>query len=567
MPFGASRLPRRVADPTVLRPYQRAAVQAVLDARRRGVRRQVVALPTGAGKTVIFSELTRLARRPVLVLAHRSELVDQAADKLARALGDGSAIGIEQGSVTAAPGTRAVVASIRSLSNERLARLARTHDFGLVLYDECHHAPADDNQRVLDALGASQPDWAGTLVGFTATTSRGDGRGLDTVFDELVFSLGIDELVDQGFLAPLRGFRIATAADLRGVHGGADFDEEELALAVDIEDRNALVARSIQELARDRRTIAFCVTVAHATHLARALDALGVRAAVVHGAMPKDARRRVLSDFRAQKLHALTNVGVLTEGFDDPGVSCIAMARPTRSEGLYAQCVGRGTRPAEDKKDCLVIDFVDLSDLSLQTLPGLAGLPRDLDLEGMDTREASRALHRIWFDAPGFELEAGAITLAEIERRAAAFDPLALGVDPEVRAISPLAWESLGSRGLALHWFGGPRSEADGRLSEALVLRAGARGRKWVVTRDGREMARFSRSEEAVEATDFEVRRQGRVAEASALPGAAWRNSPVPAGLQRALLGLSRRRTVGTWGEAVAVLCHAAHGPRAGWSR
>src|SRR6185436_13172162 len=120
------------------------------------------------------------------------------------------------------------------------------------------------------------------------------------------------------------------------------------------------------------------------------------------------------------------------------------------------------------------------------TLPSLCGLPRDLDLEGEDTREAARALQRIFFDAPGFELEAGAITLGEIQRRAAAFDPLTLGLDPEVVAISPFAWESLGSRGLALHWFGGPRSEADGRLSEVLVLRGAARGRKWVVTRDGR---------------------------------------------------------------------------------
>ena len=550
----------------LLRPYQQAAVDAVLTARRRGVRRQVVALPTGAGKTVIFSELARLARRPVLVLAHRAELVEQAADKLARALGDRSLVGIEQASVAAPAGTRAVVASIRSLSDERLARLAETHDFGLVIYDECHHAPADDNTRVLEALGATQPDWAGTLVGFTATTSRGDGRGLDAIFDELVFSLGIDELIDQGFLAPLRGFRIATAADLRNVHGGADFDEEELALAIDIEDRNVLVARSIQELARDRRTIAFCVTVAHASHLARALNALGVRTGIVHGALPRDARQSVLADFRAQKLQALTNVGVLTEGFDDPGVSCIAMARPTRSEGLYAQCVGRGTRLFEGKKDCLVLDFVDLADLSLQTLPGLAGLPRDLDLEGNDTREASRTLQRIWFDAPGFEIEAGAITLGEIQRRAAAFDPLTLGVDPEVTAISPFAWESLGSRGVALHWFGGPRSAADGRLSEVLVLRTGARGRKWTVTRDGKAVARFTHIEEAVEATDFEVRRQGRVAESSAFPRAAWRHAPVPARLQRALLNLPRRRAVTTWGDAVAVLCHAEHGPRSGWS-
>src|SRR5262249_39718750 len=151
----------------------------------------------------------------------------------------------------------------------------------------------------------------------------------------------------------------------------------------------ALVARSIQELARDRRTIAFCVTVGHARNLCRALNHLGVPAGIVHGAMSSEARARALADFRAGRAQVLTNVGVLTERFDDPRVSCVAMARPTRSEGLYAQCVGRGTRLHPGKKDCLVLDFVDLSALSLCTLPSLFGMPRDLDLEGQDAAEAS----------------------------------------------------------------------------------------------------------------------------------------------------------------------------------
>jgi ATP-dependent helicase IRC3 len=136
------------------------------------------------------------------------------------------------------------------------------------------------------------------------------------------------------------------------------------------------VARSIQELARDRRTVAFCVTVAHAQNLRRSLAALGVRAAAVYGDMPADARAQVLADFAAGRIQVVTNVAVLTEGFDDPGVSCVAMARPTRSEGMYAQCVGRGTRLAPGKRDCLVLDFVDVSSLSLCSLPSLFGMPR-----------------------------------------------------------------------------------------------------------------------------------------------------------------------------------------------
>ncbi len=413
-----------------LRPYQRAAVEAVLAARRAGKRRLLVHLPTGAGKTVIFSHLAQLARRQVLVLAHREELLTQARDKLERALGGAagaSVVAIERGGLRAPPDARVLVCSIRSLHEERLAKVLRGRDVGLIVYDECHHATAEDNLRVLRQLGVFEPTFTGTLLGFTATTSRGDGQGLEQVFEEIVYSRDLPELIEDGFLAPMRGYRIATTADLRQLSSsgtGLDFDEEQLAEAVDIEERNALVARSIQELARDRRTIAFCVTVNHARHLAHALNALGVPAGIVHGAMPGEARAQALADFRAGRVQVLTNVGVLTEGFDDPGVSCVAMARPTRSEGFYAQCVGRGTRLHPGKADCLVLDFVDLTELSLCTLPSLFGTPRDLDLRGGDASEARRAWLAIAFDRPGFELEAGAVTLAEIQDRAASFDPL-----------------------------------------------------------------------------------------------------------------------------------------------
>ena len=216
-----------------LRPYQTEAVRAVVGARRRGVRRMVVALPTGSGKTVIFSELARMAKRPVLVLAHRSELVQQAADKLGRALGDPSAVAVEQGDLRAPAGVRAVVASIRSLHTRRLEQVRAGRDFGLVIYDECHHAVAADNQRVLQQLGCFDRDWTGTLLGLTATTNRADGQGLNEVFEKIVYTRGVADLMDAGWLARLRGYRIGTEADLRGLRSGAlDFAEEELAEAL-----------------------------------------------------------------------------------------------------------------------------------------------------------------------------------------------------------------------------------------------------------------------------------------------------------------------------------------------
>ncbi|MBX3264844.1 MAG: DEAD/DEAH box helicase [Labilithrix sp.] len=505
-----------------LRPYQRDAVEAVLSARRSGVRRMVVCLPTGAGKTVVFSHLARLARRQVLVLAHREELLTQARDKIARAMDGAAVVAIEQGAERAPADAKVVVCSIRSLHEERLARVTRGRDVGLVIYDECHHAAAEDNRRVLRQLGVFDEGWTGTLLGFTATTTRGDGKGLDDVFERIVYARALPEMIEDGYLAPLRGYRVSTSADLgRLSPGGVDFREDELSEAVDIEERNALVARSIQELARDRRTIAFAVTVNHARSLSRSLNVLGVPAGIVHGAMPKDVRAKALEDFREERTQVLCNVAVLTEGFDDPGVSCVAMARPTRSEGLYAQCVGRGTRLHPGKTDCLVLDFVDLSALSLCTLPSLFGAPRDLDLAGGDATEARRAWQRILFDQPGFELEAGALTLREIQDRAASFDPLSLATDAEVRAISGNAWFSLGRHGVGLHF-----ERRAGRPSEALVLRRAPRGKAWEVTLDGKVMDRFSRMEEAVQAVDYELERMGRAAARSARDDAPWRRAP-----------------------------------------
>lgn len=542
---------RRYTGPLVpaavsnLRPYQQAAIDAVLAARRAGRKRLLVHLPTGAGKTVIFAHLAQLARRQVLVLAHREELLTQARDKLQRALPDGAVVSIERGALRAPADARVLVCSIRSLHEGRLGSVVRGRDIGLIVYDECHHAAATDNLRVLRQLGVFEPAFTGTLIGFTATTSRGDGQGLDEVFEEIVYSRTLPELIEDGFLAPLRGYRVATTADLRQLSkSGADFDEEQLAEAVDIEERNALVARSIQELARDRRTIAFCVTVNHARHLAHALNALGVPAGIVHGSMPADARALALEEFRAGRLQVLTNVGVLTEGFDDPGVSCVAMARPTRSDGLYAQCVGRGTRLHPGKTDCLILDFVDLTDLSLCTLPSLFGTPRDLDLRGGDASEARRTWLAIQFDRPGFELEAGAVTLAEIQDRAASFDPLSLRIHEDVRAISDHAWFSLGRHGVGLHF------QRAGRIAEVLVVRRGARGKSWEVTMDGRLMERFSRLEAAVEAVDFELGRMGRATVFSARADAPWRRAAPPVsrdapGRRAATLGEALR--LATW--------------------
>jgi superfamily II DNA or RNA helicase len=557
----------------VLRPYQREALEAIESAREAGRRRLVVSLPTGSGKTVIFSRL--IARflertgRQALVLAHREELLAQARDKIARVVGDAFTVGIERGAERAPRDADVVVASIRSLHTERIGSVLGGRDIGLVIYDECHHAVAEDNMRVLRQIGAFEPDWPGLLVGFTATTVRADGEGLDQAFEQIAYSRGLPEMIADDYLAPLRGFRVSTMADLRQVaSAGRDFDPEALAEAIDVQERNDLVARAIQELARDRRTLAFCVTVAHATSLARALRAAGVPAGIVHGAMDSEARARTLARFRRGDLQALTNVGVLTEGFDDPGVSCIAMVRPTRSNALYAQCVGRGTRLAPDKDDCLVLDFVDLTDLELVTLPSLAGMPPELDLAGARLDEAADQYRQLRMHFPDFELgDIAAITLDEIKSRAESFDPLTLDVHPEIRAISPNAWSSLGSVGLALHLERRP-GDAPDQLVEILVRRSSSRGRaRYEVTLDDEEVASFGRIEEAVEAVDFEVAQMGAHAAVSARSDADWRARPVPDALARRLRELRTPRRAESLGDAVRYLVYAERGPGARRSR
>ena len=547
-----------------LRPYQKEAIKAVIEARKQGIKRMVVCLPTGAGKTVIFSRLASMAKKQVIVLAHREELLTQAKNKLENALPEGVIVDIEQGQNRARPNAQVIVCSIRSLREDRLNALKEGRDIGLVIYDECHHAPAEDNRRVLRQLGCFDRDWGGTLLGFTATTRRGDKIGLGEVFEEIVYTRTIAQMIQDNYLVGLRGYRVATEADLCRVGGsGDDFNVDELAEAVDIQERNALVARAIQELARDRRTIAFCVTVAHAKNLSRALNKIGIPAGVIHGEMKSEQRAFVLKNFREGNFQALTNVAVLTEGFDDPEVSCIAMARPTRSSALYTQCVGRGTRLFPGKEDCLVLDFVDVSDVSLTTLPTLFGLPQDMQLAGEEVEEVRQKMNGFNFDFLDLEMDPGEITLEEIKRRAAIFDPITMELDPEVSAISPNAWISLGRAGLALHFLNRKKARA-----EFLILLYHEQNKpKYRVLLDEQEVATFTRLLDAVQAVDYELEQMGPHVQYSALPEAQWRLKAPDAKLKQSLSQLKPPRHATTVADALHYIAHARRALRFTWGK
>lgn len=386
-------------------------------------------------------EFFRIKRR-LLVLAHREELLDQAAAKFSAAAPELS-VGIEQGPRTAAPDSRIVLASVSTLGrqgSERLNRLA-PEDFYLIVVDEAHHAVASTYRRVLDHFGVFDPDSRRLLVGFTATPRRGDKKALSSVFQAVAYTRSLPDMVRAGYLCPLRGWRVSTSINIGSVsvrHG--DFAEGELASLVDVPERNELVVKAYQELAAGRRTIAFCVNVAHVQALALAFLHKGIAAAPVWGAMAKDERATLLRRFHEGSLQVLTNCNVLTEGFDEPAVDCVLMARPTQSQVLYAQMVGRGTRLHQDKSDLIVIDIVDnTSRHKLISLNSLFDLPDTLDPAGRPALQVVDELERLSSEAPWIDLS-GLVSAEELDLVTQRVDLFRLEPPDEIAPFTEFAW-------------------------------------------------------------------------------------------------------------------------------
>jgi superfamily II DNA/RNA helicase len=262
---------------------------------------------------------------------------------------------------------------------------------GFVVHN-CHHSAASGYQAVLDAL----PD--AFVLGVTATPDRMDKQSIEHIFGEPLFSASIIDMVEQDYLSNLRAIAIPTATSLDGLHTQErDFKLAELEVAIDTPDRNARIARAYLKYCDGRQALCFAVTVAHAEHLAETFQTMGVQAAVVSGETSPETRKQLLHDYERGTLQVLCNCGVLTEGYDAPQTSCILMARPTKSRALYMQCIGRGTRKAPGKQDCIILDITDnclkhrLEPLSLSAVLGKHLQDGESILEAKAREEQERA--------------------------------------------------------------------------------------------------------------------------------------------------------------------------------
>jgi superfamily II DNA or RNA helicase len=380
-------------SPLPLRPYQSQALDAIGAAHARGVTRQLVVLPTGGGKTVVFAHL--VSRRPgrALVLAHRDELISQAASKLAL-VGGSLDIGIVKARQDEHD-ARVVVASVQTLA--RPGRVARLGKFSTVIVDEAHHAVASTYLDILAELGCM--DAGGPLtVGFTATAGRSDKVGLRAAWSEITYQRGIVQMIAEGYLCDVRAVQIGTDFDLGNVQVRAgDYTDSSIGAELERSDALNAAAKAYAEYAKGRLGVAFTPTIATAHALAEKLRATGIPAEAVDGTMHTDDRRGVLARLHRGETRVVTNCAVLTEGWDEPAVSCALMLRPTKSAPLFVQMAGRVLRPFVGKlngqpyakDDALILDVTGASDLGLATIANLAGLPPGSVKKGQSLLDAA----------------------------------------------------------------------------------------------------------------------------------------------------------------------------------
>jgi superfamily II DNA or RNA helicase len=371
-----------------LRDYQEQGSEALDLSHERGVRRPAIVLPTGAGKTVVFAHRALLFHadprnlgKRFLVLAHTDELVQQAAKKIKRS-GPHLQVGIVKAAMNQVQ-AQVVVASVQTLRSKK--RRDAIRNVGRIVVDECHHAAAPTYKAILEHYGAlgpvcpsceeegcsycggtgrlEAPKDGADAEGFTATLARSDKSKLSDVWQEVAFKRDIAFMIRRKYLLDVRGKTIKVPDfTTKGLKiSGGDFSTEELAERLTDSLAPELVAKAYKEAASDRSGLVFTPNVASAYVFAEHFAREGISAEVVHGALPQEERRLIIKRLESGDTQVLVNCMVLTEGFDSPRVSCVVVARPTKSSPLYQQMIGRGLRTYPGQTDCLVLDVVGAS--------------------------------------------------------------------------------------------------------------------------------------------------------------------------------------------------------------
>lgn len=334
-----------------LRPYQQEARDSIFHEWEKGVHRTLLVLPTGCGKTIVFAKVTEQCVQDgdrVLVLAHRGELLDQAADKIAKSTGLGCATEKAEQSCLGS-WFRITVGSVQSMMREsRLNRFPEDY-FNTIIVDEAHHCISDSYQRVLHHFPEAR------VLGVTATPDRGDMKNLGQVFESLAYEYTLPRAIREGYLSPIRAVTIPLKVDLTsvGVQSG-DFKAGDLGTALDPYLEG--IANEMEKYCKDRKTVVFLPLVKTSQKFRDILNAHGFHAAEVNG--ESSDRAEILKDFEKGRYNVLCNSMLLTEGWDCPSVDCIVVLRPTKIRSLYCQMVGRGTRLSPGKDHLLLLDFL-----------------------------------------------------------------------------------------------------------------------------------------------------------------------------------------------------------------
>lgn len=450
-----------------LRPYQKEAKEAIFEQWDSGVSKTLLVLPTGCGKTVVFAKVTEECVRQgdrVLILAHRGELLEQAADKLMKTTGLGCALEKAESSCQGS-WFRVVVGSVQTLMREKRLNSFDPFYFNTIIIDEAHHCISDSYQRVLQHFPHAH------VLGVTATPDRGDMRNLGAYFESLAYEYTLLKAIKEGYLSPIKALTIPLKIDMSSVSVQAgDFKASEIGTALDPYLQG--IAEEMQKYCMDKKTVVFLPLVKTSQKFCDLLNQYGFRAAEVNG--DSQDRAEILKDFDAGKYNVLCNSMLLTEGWDCPSVNCIVVLRPTKVRSLYCQMVGRGTRlsPETGKDHLLLLDFLwhterhelchpasliceneEVAQQMTENLEKKAGMPVDLEEAEQKASE----------DVVAQREEALAKQLSEMKKRKKKL------VDPLQFEMSIQA-EDLSSYVPSFGWEMGPPSEKQKKTLEKLGI-------------------------------------------------------------------------------------------------